>query len=155
MIWYFVEGFYNRKNESNFKSNDFLKYVVSMPVEPETLTFYKSKVTEKWWMEISFHRPGARYARNNIIPCSYADYQTATKGEVPERWTWIPSKGGCVSFAWTELCARTKVMPSMREKQDDAKRITIWTVGEAIGKGPRFSLTTKQFLPLIADHTLA
>jgi len=86
MIWYFVEGFYNRKNESNFKSNDFLKYVVSMPVEPETLTFYKSKVTEKWWMEITYHRPGARYARNNIIPCSYADYQTATKGEVPERY---------------------------------------------------------------------
>jgi len=86
MIWYFVEGFYNRKNESNFKSNDFLKYVVSMPVEPETLTFYKSKVTEKWWMEITYHRPGARYARNNIVPCSYADYQTATKGEVPERY---------------------------------------------------------------------
>jgi formiminoglutamase len=86
MIWYFIEGFYNRKNESNFKSNDFLKYVVSMPVEPQTLTFYKSKVTEKWWMEISYHRPGARYARNNFIPCSYADYQTATKGEVPERY---------------------------------------------------------------------
>jgi len=86
MIWYFVEGFYNRKNESNFKSNDFLKYVVSMPVEPETLTFYKSKVTEKWWMEITYHRPGARYARNNIIPCSYSDYQTATKGEVPDRY---------------------------------------------------------------------
>ena len=86
MIWYFVEGFYNRKNESNFKSNDFLKYVVSMPVEPEILTFYKSKVTEKWWMEITYHRPGARYARNSFIPCSYADYQTATKGEVPERY---------------------------------------------------------------------
>lgn len=92
MIWYFVEGFYNRKNESNFKSNDFLKYVVSMPVEPETLTFYKSKVTEKWWMEILYHRPGARYARNTIIPCSYADYQTATKGEVPERYINILSK---------------------------------------------------------------
>jgi formiminoglutamase len=29
MIWYFIEGFYHRKNETNFKSNDFLKYVVS------------------------------------------------------------------------------------------------------------------------------
>src|SRR5882762_8843980 len=28
MIWYFVEGFYRRKQENNFKSNDFLKYVV-------------------------------------------------------------------------------------------------------------------------------
>ncbi|MEQ1586977.1 MAG: formimidoylglutamase [Cyclobacteriaceae bacterium] len=86
MIWYFIEGFYHRKNEHNFKSNDFLKYVVSMPVEPETLAFYKSKVTEKWWMEVAYHRPGARYTRNSIIPCSYSDYQTATRGEVPERY---------------------------------------------------------------------
>lgn len=86
MIWYFIEGFYHRKNEHNFKSNDFLKYVVSMPAEPETLAFYKSKVTEKWWMEVAYHKPGARYARNSIVPCSYTDYQTATKGEVPERY---------------------------------------------------------------------
>ncbi|GHN03106.1 arginase [Cytophagales bacterium WSM2-2] len=92
MIWYFVEGYYHRKQESNFKSNDFLKYVVSMPVEPETIAFYKSKLTEKWWMEVSYVRAGARYARNSIVPCSYADYQTATKGEVPERYISALSK---------------------------------------------------------------
>ncbi|MBS1951166.1 MAG: Formiminoglutamase [Cytophagales bacterium] len=86
MIWYFIEGYYHRKNENNFKSNDFLKYVVSMPVEPETITFYKSKLTEKWWMEVSHSRLGAKYSRNSIVPCSYADYQTATKGELPERY---------------------------------------------------------------------
>ncbi|MBS1491847.1 MAG: formimidoylglutamase [Bacteroidetes bacterium] len=86
MIWYFIEGFYHRKNEHNFKSNDFLKYVVSMPVEPETIAFYKSKLTEKWWMEVSINRPGARYPRNSVVPCSYADYQTATRGELPERY---------------------------------------------------------------------
>lgn len=86
MIWYFIEGFYNRKHESNFKSNDFLKYVVAMPVQPEAITFYKSKFTEKWWMEVSVVRVGAKYPRNTIVPCSYADYQTATKGEIPERY---------------------------------------------------------------------
>jgi formiminoglutamase len=86
MIWYFVEGYYNRKNDQNFKSNDFLKYVVSMPVEPETLTFYKSKMSEKWWMEVPYPTGLKRYARNSIVPCSYNDYQTATKGEVPERY---------------------------------------------------------------------
>lgn len=86
MIWYFIEGFYNRKHESNFKSNDFLKYVVAMPVQPEAITFYKSKFTEKWWMEVSVVRVGAKYSRNTIVPCSYADYQTATKGEIPERY---------------------------------------------------------------------
>ncbi|MBS1556217.1 MAG: formimidoylglutamase [Bacteroidetes bacterium] len=86
MIWYFIEGYYHRKGDTSFRSNDFLKYVVSMPVEPETITFYKSKVTEKWWMEVAYHRPGARYARNTMVPCSYSDYQTASKGEIPERY---------------------------------------------------------------------
>jgi formiminoglutamase len=86
MIWYFIEGYYNRKNEQNFRSNDFLKYSVSMPVEPEVLTFYKSKFSEKWWMEVPYANGRERYARNSIVPCSYNDYQTATKGEVPERF---------------------------------------------------------------------
>lgn len=86
MIWYFIEGYYHRKGDTSFRSNDFLKYVVSMPVEPEIITFYKSKVTEKWWMEVAYHRPGARYARNTMVPCSYSDYQTASKGEIPERY---------------------------------------------------------------------
>jgi len=92
MIWYFIEGFYHRKHESNFKSNDFLKYVVAMPVEPETIAFYKSKFTEKWWMEVSHARAGAKYARNTVVPCSYTDYQTATKGEIPERYITALSK---------------------------------------------------------------
>ena len=82
MIWYFIEGFYHRKEEHNFKSNDFLKYTVSMPVQPELLVFFKSKVTERWWMEI----PGPTTSRPSIVPCNYADYQTATKGELPERY---------------------------------------------------------------------
>src|SRR5690349_5749767 len=86
MIWYFIEGYYHRKNEQNFKSNDFLKYSVSMPVEPEVLTFYKSKFSEKWWMEVPYPNGRERYARNSIVPCSYTDYQTAIKGDVPERF---------------------------------------------------------------------
>lgn len=85
MIWYFIEGFYHRKNESNFRSNDFLRYTVAMPTEPEAITFYKSKFTEKWWMEVSPQHAN-RYSRNSIVPCSYNDYQTATKGEIPERY---------------------------------------------------------------------
>ncbi len=92
MIWYFIEGFYHRKNEPNFKSNDFLKYTVSMPVEPELLTFYKSKFTEKWWMEVNHHRANDRYSRASIVPCSYNDYQAATTGELPERYIATLSK---------------------------------------------------------------
>ena len=86
MIWYFIEGYYHRKNESNFKSNDFVKYTVSMPVDPETIQFYKSKFSEKWWMEVPYPNGKERYARNSIVPCSYNDYQTAVKGEIPDRY---------------------------------------------------------------------
>jgi formiminoglutamase len=86
MIWYFIEGYHHRKNESNFKGNDFIKYTVSMPVEPETISFYKSKLSDKWWMEVPYMDGREKYARNSIVPCSYNDYQTAVKGEVPERY---------------------------------------------------------------------
>ena len=86
MIWYFIEGFYHRKKEKDFKSNDYLKYLVSMPADPATLSFYKSKLSEKWWMEVPFPLGKEKYARNCIVPCSYADYEAATKGEVPERY---------------------------------------------------------------------
>jgi formiminoglutamase len=82
MLWYFIEGFYHRKDEQNFKSNDFLKYTVAMPVNPEVLVFYKSKVTERWWMEIQ--NPAGK--RNTLVPCTYADYQMAANGELPERY---------------------------------------------------------------------
>lgn len=86
MIWYFIEGYHHRKNESNFRSNDFIKYTVSMPVDPETIQFYKSKFSEKWWMEVPYANGKERYSRNSIVPCSYNDYQTAVKGEIPERY---------------------------------------------------------------------
>jgi len=86
MIWYFIEGFYNRKNEQNFKSNDYMRYVVSIEHDPHTIVFYKSKLSEKWWMEVNYPQGKERYARNCIVPCSYADYESANRGEVPERW---------------------------------------------------------------------
>ncbi len=86
MIWYFIEGFYHRKNESVFRSNDYLVYEVAIGSEPDSIRFYKSKLSEKWWMEVP-HPSDQRIAkRNSIVPCSYSDYETATKGELPERW---------------------------------------------------------------------
>lgn len=85
MIWYFVEGFYNRKNELNFKTNDYIKYVVSMPSDPETIIFYKSKLSEKWWLEVPYPDQ-SKYDRNCIVPCNYNDYESASEGQVPDRW---------------------------------------------------------------------
>jgi hypothetical protein len=85
MIWYFIEGFYSRKDSLSFKSADYIKYTVSLDAKPNTLVFYKSKRSGKWWMEIP-HNPTHRFDRVSTVPCSYSDYQLAQKGEIPERW---------------------------------------------------------------------
>jgi len=85
MIWYFIEGFYHRKDSLSFKSTDYIKYTVSLDSKPSILFFYKSKLSGKWWMEIP-KTDQEKYDRDTIVPCSYQDYLTAQKGEIPERW---------------------------------------------------------------------
>ncbi|MBC5775934.1 formimidoylglutamase [Pontibacter sp. KCTC 32443] len=83
MIWYFIEGYYHRKNEITFTSNQFTKYAVAFNDNPDRMVFYKSKQTEKWWLEVESLSDGKT---PHIVPCSYEDYLQATKGEVPNRW---------------------------------------------------------------------
>ncbi|QDH78139.1 formimidoylglutamase [Echinicola soli] len=85
MVWYFIEGFYHRKDSLSFKSNDYTKYTVSLDSKPSTIVFYKSKLSAKWWMEVP-QTSKEKFERDTIIPCSYQDYQTAQRGEVPDRW---------------------------------------------------------------------
>ena len=83
MIWYFIEGFYNRKDNGQFNSDQYTKYTVSFEGTDDTLTFFKSKVSEKWWMLVNY---GEGFMDRAYIPCSYEDYTTATHGDFPERW---------------------------------------------------------------------
>lgn len=83
MIWYFIEGFYNRKDSGRFESSEYTKYVVSQEGTDDTMTFYKSKTTDKWWMLVTF---GEKHNQRAYLPCSYADYTNATHGELPDRW---------------------------------------------------------------------
>lgn len=85
MIWYFIEGFYYRKDSLSFKGSDYIKYTVSLDLQPSTLVFYKSLISEKWWMEVPGNHP-TKFDRRIIVPCSYQDYQLAQSGEIPERW---------------------------------------------------------------------
>ncbi len=92
MIWYFIEGYYHRKGDKNFKSNDYLMYEVHLGGEPETVRFYKSKLSERWWMEVPNPDAEGLFNRNRMIACSYADYELALKGELPDRWMNFYSK---------------------------------------------------------------
>lgn len=86
IIWYFIEGYHYRSNEYPFGSREnYLKYIV--PLEEETLVFYKSDKTDRWWIEIPFVSNGSnKLKRNTLLPCSYDEYLGACNQELPERW---------------------------------------------------------------------
>lgn len=88
MLWYFIEGFYNRLNDIPYKyKNDFLKYTVTIQDHKEQIVFFKSKKSDRWWMEVPVKASiRTKYERHHFIPCSYKDYQTALKDEIPDRW---------------------------------------------------------------------
>lgn len=88
LIWYFLEGFSNRKNDFPIAlAKDYVKYRVALKTPDHEIVFYKSLKTNRWWMEVPF-RVGvkSKYERHHMVPCSYEDYQMACAEEIPDRW---------------------------------------------------------------------
>jgi formiminoglutamase len=94
MIWYFMEGFYSRPHDFPFRNKeDYLKYHVTISDHAQDITFYKSKKTDRWWMEIPLPaEQRMKYERHYLVPCSYTDYQQATADEIPDRWWMVYQK---------------------------------------------------------------
>ena len=86
IIWYFIEGFNCRVNDDDFSNqSNYQKFTVL--VEDEELVFYKSKKTGRWWIEIPFvEYSNTKSQQHPLLACMYEDYETATKGTIPERW---------------------------------------------------------------------
>lgn len=76
MIWYFVEGVYHRVDDLKFDSDSYYAYNVLVEGH-EGISFYKNRMSAKWWVKA---------ASGDIVPCAYADYETASAGDVPLRW---------------------------------------------------------------------
>lgn len=84
IIWYFIEGVNFRKNEQNISlGENSLKY--NVPVDNEVLRFYKSKRSERWWVEIPAF-VNNKLKKHTFLPCSHQDYLDACNQEIPERW---------------------------------------------------------------------
>lgn len=85
MLWYFIDGFSRRADSEAFRSDDYLTYLVPVKEDPKGITFYKSKKTGKWWLEVP-HPSESLERKPEVIPCSYRDYEAAVAGDIPERW---------------------------------------------------------------------
>ncbi len=88
MIWYFVDGFYNRQQDHPYKDKeDYIKYTVSIKDHRDQLVFYKSKKSDRWWMDVPVKTNYRNvYERHHLVPCSYNDYEIACKDDIPDRW---------------------------------------------------------------------
>ncbi|MGV8993950.1 MAG: formimidoylglutamase [Flavobacterium sp.] len=86
VIWYFIEGFHYRSKEYPFGTrSNYTKYTV--PLEVDELIFFKSNVTDRWWIEIPNDvNVNNKLKINTLLPCSYEEYLDACNQELPERW---------------------------------------------------------------------
>ena len=86
-IWCFLEGVSQRKNDiPSSLDNNFLKYRVFLSDSKHEIVFYKSNKSDRWWMEVPYPNNKSKYERHHLVPCSYADYQTACNEGMPDRW---------------------------------------------------------------------
>ncbi len=83
MIWYFIDGKNRSRQEAAMDDkNNFNEYHCTF-TEVETV-FQQSKKTGRWWMQLP---------NKKMIACSYADYITASRNEIPERWLRAQERG--------------------------------------------------------------
>ena len=86
-IWCFLEGVMHRIGDHPRGSTaDYLQYRVVLEDEDHEVVFYKSPRSDRWWMDIPTPGAGNRKGRLLLIPCTYADYQAAATGHLPDRW---------------------------------------------------------------------
>jgi arginase family enzyme len=76
MLWYVMDGINKGKQEADISNrNEFDEFTIAFG-EVET-AFLRSKRTGRWWMQMH----NGQYAA-----CSYLDYLTASRNDIPERW---------------------------------------------------------------------
>ncbi|GGG78768.1 arginase [Parapedobacter pyrenivorans] len=87
MIWYFIDGFYNRKHDAPLvPKSAYIIYRTSVHNEAYELVFVKSKKSDRWWMQVPYSGSKSVNERYHLVPCRYEDYQTAVSGEMPDLW---------------------------------------------------------------------
>lgn len=87
LVWYFMEGYANRHREHPLENEeDFFRFITTLKDHAYQIVFFKSKKTDRWWMEVPINHQDPAYEGQQIIPCAYEDYLAATQDEIPERW---------------------------------------------------------------------
>lgn len=84
LLWYFLDGFYQRKGDYPVSIEGLTEYIVELKRYDYQLTFWKSKMSGRWWIQVPV-KVRKRDMRHRLIPCSYEDYKLAIQDELPDR----------------------------------------------------------------------
>ena len=86
ILWYFIEGFVNRKKDYPISAahNQLTQYVVDVAAFSDQVTFWRSNKSGRWWMEVPL-KSRKKTERHKLIPCSYNDYLMACQDDLPDR----------------------------------------------------------------------
>lgn len=86
MVWYAVEGFYQRKGEFPPQMTQLVRYEVQLPVGNLPVAFFKSNRSERWWFYIgNMNLNSSDLDPERLLSCSYDDYLKTCEGDVPDR----------------------------------------------------------------------
>jgi hypothetical protein len=86
IVWYFIEGVHYRFDENPINTKEgFIKY--SVAISNQTIVFYKSEKSNRWWMEITndSHLDN-KLKTSSLLACTEQDYEFASRDIIPERW---------------------------------------------------------------------
>ncbi len=84
MLWYFMDGFFNRKGDYPVSTDGLVEYIVDTHGGDHQVTFWKSNRSGRWWIQAPV-RSHKKFQRHRLIPCSYNDYKLACQDELPDR----------------------------------------------------------------------
>ncbi|QBQ42584.1 formimidoylglutamase [Sphingobacterium psychroaquaticum] len=87
MIWCFIDGYYNRKNDAPLvPKSAYIIYRTTLENDDYELVFVKSKKSDRWWMQVPYFGSKSVNERYYWVPCRYEDYQLAVAGDMPDLW---------------------------------------------------------------------
>ncbi len=83
IIWHFLDGFNSRVVETPpGEEDEFNHFMVDIEDIDLPITFYQSRKTGRWWMQIT----DEQQTIEKLIPCTQEDYEMTARNEIPDRW---------------------------------------------------------------------
>jgi arginase family enzyme len=87
ILWYFVEGYLFRQNDTNFKNrDDYRQFNISVSGALEEVVFFNSKKSGRWWVLVPIYQKDSDLVKQYYLPCSKRDYDLACEDKISDRW---------------------------------------------------------------------